>query len=240
MMKTSNVDRLIEKTREMAINFELKPGSRINETSLSKELGASRTPLREALNRLVAEGFLTFQTGKGFFCRALDPKRIMDLYEARVAIEVEAIRLACIRATDMELDVFAKFLDATEPDYLTKMDVSDAVHVDEDFHLYIARLSHNDELLRMLENLNGRIRFVRSVNLKSIHDTERSQRAQTRLSAHRRILEALRTRDAEVAANTLRSHIERRWEEATEAVQKAYAQIYVPDEMHKEKNREMT
>jgi len=135
MPKTSNVDRLIEKTREMAINFELKPGARVNESALSKELGASRTPLREALNRLVAEGFLTFQTGKGFFCRALDPKRIMDLYEARVAIEVEAIRLACTRATDDELADFKEYLDATEPDYLQNMDVSDAVHTDEGFHL---------------------------------------------------------------------------------------------------------
>ncbi len=234
MMKISNVDRLIEKTREMAINFELKPGSRVNESALSKELGASRTPLREALNRLVAEGFLTFQTGKGFFCRPLDPKRIMDLYESRVAIEVEAIRLACKRATDAELEVFGKYLDATEPEYLSKMDVSDAVHVDEGFHLYITRLSHNDELLRMLENLNGRIRFVRSVNLKSIHDTDRSHHAQTRLSAHRRIFDALLTRDADLAGDTMRSHIERRWEEATEAVQKAYAQIYVPDDMQKE------
>jgi len=89
-----------------------------------------------------------------------------------------------------------------------------------------------------LENLNGRIRFVRSVNLKSIHDTERSLRAQTRLSAHRRILEALLTRDADQAGQIMRSHIERRWEEATEAVQKAYAQIYVPNEMYRDSVRD--
>ncbi len=231
MQKTSNVDRLIEKTRQMAINFELKPGARVNETALSKELGASRTPLREALNRLVAEGFLTFQTGKGFFCRALDPKRIMDLYEARVAIEVEAIRLACSRATDEELAEFQAYFDATEPDYLQSNDINDALHTDEEFHLYITRLSHNAELLRMLENLNGRIRFVRSVNLKTIHDTVRSERSQTRLSAHRRILDGLMARDIEAATTTMRGHIERRWEEATEAVRIAYSQIYVPDEL---------
>ena len=231
MPKTSNVDRIIEKTREMAINFELKPGARINESALSKDLGASRTPLREALNRLVAEGFLTFQTGKGFFCRALDPKRIMDLYEARVAIEVEAIRLACTRATDEELTVFRKYLDATEPEYLQSQDVNDALHTDEEFHLYIARLSHNSEMVRMLENLNGRIRFARSVNLKTIHDTVRFERSQTRLSAHRRILDTLLARDVEAAQAAMRSHIERRWEEATEAVRIAYSQIYVPDDM---------
>jgi len=230
MPKPSNVDRLAEKTREMAINFELKPGARVNETTLSKELGASRTPLREALNRLVAEGFLTFQTGKGFFCRALDPRRIMDLYEARVAIEVEAARLACTRATDSELAQFKAYLDATEPAYLTSSDVARALATDEEFHLAIARLSHNDELLRMLGNLNGRIRYVRSVNLKTIHATDRSERSQTRLSAHRRISVAIIARDPDAAGAEMRRHIERRWEEATEAVRIAYAQIYVPDE----------
>ncbi len=230
MPKPSNVDRLIEKTRQMAINFELKPGARVNESTLSKELGASRTPLREALNRLVAEGFLTFQTGKGFFCRALDPRRIMDLYEARVAIEVEAARLACTRAGDTELVEFRQYLDRTEPSYLQSSNIAEALLSDETFHLHIARLSHNDELLRMLENLNGRIRYVRSVNLKTIHQTARSERAQTRLSAHRRILDAVVARDAQTAGEAMRNHIERRWEEATRAVRLAYSQIYVPDE----------
>ena len=230
MQKTSNVDRIIEKTREMAITFELKPGARINESALSKDLGASRTPLREALNRLVAEGFLTFQTGKGFFCRALDPKRIMDLYETRVAIEVEAVRLACARATDDELAVFRSYLDQSEPGYYQSTDIGELVQTDEDFHLYIARLSHNDELLRLLENLNGRIRYVRSIGLKTIRTTP-PEPPGARLSAHRRILDALIARDADAATTTMRAHIERRWEEATEAVRIAYSQIYVPDDL---------
>jgi DNA-binding GntR family transcriptional regulator len=222
MQKTSNVDRIIEKTREMAITFELKPGARVNESALSKELGASRTPLREALNRLVAEGFLTFQTGKGFFCRALNPKRIMDLYEARVAIEVETARLVCLRATDAELADFNAYLDKTEPDYHQSTDIGELVQTDEAFHLYIARLSQNDELLRLLENLNGRIRYIRSIGLKTIRSTTQEppqeppqdspqEPAEARLSAHRRILDALIARDVDSATVAMRSHIERRW-----------------------------
>lgn len=233
MQKTSNVDRIIEKAREMAITFELKPGARINESALSKDLGASRTPLREALNRLVAEGYLTFQTGKGFFCRALDPKRIMDLYETRVAIEVEAVRLACLRASDGELAVFRAYLNQTEPAYSQGAEVSELVLADEDFHLYIARLSQNDELLRLLENLNGRIRYVRSIGLKTMQSAP-PQAPELSLRAHRCILEALVARDTDAATASMRAHIERRWEEATEAVRIAYSQIYVPDEMSKE------
>ncbi len=233
MQKTSNVDRIIRETREMAITFALKPGARINETVLSKDLGASRTPLREALNRLVAEGFLTFQTGKGFFCRNLDPQRIMDLYETRVAIEVETTRLACKRATFKELYKFRDYLDASEPGYQQSTDVAEQVRTDEEFHLYIARLSQNDELQRLLVNLNGRIRYVRSIGLKTLRSTE-DEASQTRLSAHRRILEALIARDIDAATTTMRAHIERRWEEATEAARIAYAQIYVPDELQRE------
>lgn len=231
MQKTSNVDRIIDRTREMAITFELKPGARVNETALSKQLGASRTPLREALNRLVAEGFLTFQTGKGFFCRALDPKRIMDLYEARVAIEVEATRLACERASDDELKLFKSRFDASQPTYLQSANVTDAVLIDESFHLDITRLSHNDQLFGMLENLNGRIRYVRSINFRTIHDTARMEPARTRLTAHRHIAEAVVARDEQAATSAMRLHIERRWEQATEAVRIAYSQIYVPDEI---------
>ena len=229
MQKPSNVDRIIEKTREMAITFELKPGARVNESALSKELGASRTPLREALNRLVAEGFLTFQTGKGFFCRALDPKRIMDLYETRVAIEVEATRLACARATDEQLAEFRAYLDASEPAYHQSRDIAELVRMDEDFHLHIVRLSQNDELLRLLENLNARIRYIRAIGLKTIRKAP-PEPPELRLSAHRRIMEAMVVRDTDCATATMRSHIERRWEEATEAVRIAYSQIYVPDD----------
>jgi DNA-binding FadR family transcriptional regulator len=57
----------------MSVSFELKPGERLNEGEPAKRLGVSRTPLREALNRLNTEGFLRFTPGKGFFCRELRP-----------------------------------------------------------------------------------------------------------------------------------------------------------------------
>ncbi|MFD2856844.1 GntR family transcriptional regulator [Seohaeicola zhoushanensis] len=83
----SNVSRVYAALRRMAADFELKPDERINESALSLQLGASRTPLREALNRLVAEGFLTFRSGRGFYCRSLSPALVMELYEARVAVD---------------------------------------------------------------------------------------------------------------------------------------------------------
>ncbi|MHA1158900.1 MAG: GntR family transcriptional regulator, partial [Alphaproteobacteria bacterium] len=88
------MDAIYDEVRTMTADFEFMPNERLNEGQLADRLGASRTPLREALNRLVAEGLLNFQVGRGFFCRSLDPKTILDLYEARQAVECEALRLA--------------------------------------------------------------------------------------------------------------------------------------------------
>ena len=228
---SSSVDRVYDRLRQMAADFEFKPDERINESALSTKLGASRTPLREALNRLVAEGFLTFQNGRGFFCRSLSPKRIVDLYEARQAIECEALRRSVERADDSDIAAVLDYLDTTEPHYKTCESSMEVLEMDEDFHIRLAALSNNSELVGMLRNINDRIRYVRRVDLKMMLAKKliaRNEGAQ--LSAHRIFLNALAARDVAAAVEAMRNHIERRKEEATEAVRIAYSQLYVPAE----------
>lgn len=222
-MKQSNVDRVYIQLQHLAANFEFKPDARINETNLSSQLGTSRTPLREALNRLVAEGFLTFKSGRGFFCRSLSPALVLDLYEARVAVEVEAVRLACERATDTELRQLVAQLEG-DTSKCKAPDAADLLDQDEGFHIGIARLSQNTELVRMLENLNLRIRYIRLIYLQT-----RTTPPPTIPPAHRTILNALLARDSELCTATMRKHIERRREDAAEAVRTAYSQLYVPN-----------
>ena len=102
-MSEGRVVDLYQALKQKAVDFSIRPGDRLNEGALAKELGVSRTPLREALNRLVAEQLLEFRPGAGFFCRALDAKSIFDLYELRAFIEAAAIRTACQRASDADL-----------------------------------------------------------------------------------------------------------------------------------------
>lgn len=113
---SSSVVRLYDHIKDRAISFSFKPGERINEVDLAKKLGASRTPLREALNRLTAEGLLTFERGRGFFCRDLKPREIFELYQLRSTLEVTSARLACELATDDELDAVKIFLVETGSD----------------------------------------------------------------------------------------------------------------------------
>ena len=88
-MNEGRVEELYTQLKELVVIFRIKPGERINEGALAKELNASRTPLREALNRLVAEQLVEFFPGKGFFCRELDPQSIFELYEARETVEID-------------------------------------------------------------------------------------------------------------------------------------------------------
>jgi len=224
----SSVDRAYVTLREMAVNFEFKPDERLNESALSAQLGASRTPLREALNRLVAEGFLTFKNGRGFFCRSLSPARILELYEARAAIETECLRRSIDRASDDEINALIAELDQSETTYETCTDMHQLLRMDEDFHMRLAELSNNSEMLQMLTTLNDKIRYVRLVNLQQLR-SQGDDAPRSRLSAHRTIMNALRDRDCDAAITALRNHIERRGDETTEAVRIAYSQLYVPN-----------
>ena len=219
-MANSSVDRIYDRVRGMATDFEFKPEERINEGALAGALGVSRTPLREALNRLVAEGFITFQTGRGFFNRSLQPEKVLELYELRQAIECEALRRAIDRASDDGIEAVRQFLLKTEPAYSAGASAKVLVELDEAFHMRLAELSRNDELVHMLRNVSERIRYVRWIVM-----TDRQGRTH---AEHMRILDALAARDTDAAVTELRNHIEQHSEEATAAVRIAYSQLYVP------------
>src|ERR1700761_321338 len=216
----SVVDRVYEQLKAMAVSYQFKPGERLNEGELAKRLGVSRTPLREALNRLNTEGFLRFTPGKGFFCRELDAHEIFDLYELRKSIEVASIRLAIKRARDEDIDALLAFLDATGPDPGERGSV-ELVELDETFHERLMAMSNNAEMLRVLRNVNARIRFVRWI------DMDRINRSNTQ-AEHRAVLLGLKGRDEEACVAVLEKHIDRRLDTITSAIKEGYAQIYMP------------
>lgn len=219
-----SVERIYRSLKEMAANYEFKPNSRLNESALSKRLDTSRTPLREALNRLVAEGFLTFRPGQGFFCRSLTPAEIMALYEARAAIECEAARLAALRADPADIAALEAFLENSQADYQPGSSPLELVRLDEEFHMRLTALSGNAEMLRMLENMNGRIHYIRLIDLRTL--CERNGPDIVTTEPHRRILDAVKRRDPEAARREMAGHIERRLESITENVRTAFAELY--------------
>lgn len=210
------VDRIHDEVRQMAVEYRFKPGERLNESDLSKELGVSRTPLREALNRLVAEGYLAFRPGQGFFCRGLSPTEVFDLYDTRVAIEAAAARLSCDRATPEEIELIRAFIKTAEP-HLKHHVIDELVTFDEKFHTRLAALSQNAELQRILANINGRIRFVRCIYMEN-RDIKNDE--------HLAILNLIEVGAADAADQLVRKHIGRRREEINGAVREGLFRIY--------------
>jgi DNA-binding GntR family transcriptional regulator len=218
------VDRVYDELKLQAISYAIKPGSRLNEGDVARRLGVSRTPVREALNRLTAAGFLSFTPSQGFFRKPLDATEIFDLYEMRQAIEVASVRLAEKRASDVGLAELDQFLTVSEHSADT-LPVDHLVRFDEEFHERIVTLSGNREMLQCLMNVNERIRFFRWVDMES------GRRKSTQVE-HRQVLSALQARDGERAALILHAHIARRREQIIAQVREGYARIYVdgPDE----------
>jgi len=219
LQKTArSADRVYEAVKSMAVTYEIRPGERINEAELAHQLHVSRTPLREALNRLVMEGIVAFRPNRGFYIPHLEVGEVFALYEFRCALEAAAVRLACQRATPDDLGEVERFVRssaAADDDGL-------GVHflrLDEEFHERLARLSGNNEFLRALQNVNSRIHFVRWI------DIQHGGRAQTQ-KEHMKIVRAIRNRDEGKAVELIENHISRRLSQIVEVTKAGYAEIY--------------
>jgi DNA-binding GntR family transcriptional regulator len=213
-------DRVYANLRDMAITFKFKPGKHLTEVDIAKRFSVSRTPVREALNRLVNEGFLVAH-GRGFAVRDLNPKECFDLYELRLALECTAVRLAVQRATDGELAQLSKLAKRAnrEPGDIT---VERVVELDEQFHEEIARLSGNAQLTDALRAVNARIRFIRLI------DMEGRSRSRS-LGDHVTVARALEARDAEGAIQEIQNHVSRKLQDMVNVVRRGIARIYVSD-----------
>jgi DNA-binding GntR family transcriptional regulator len=211
-------DRIYDRVKAMACTYRLSPGGRVNEVELSRQLGVSRTPLREALNRLASEGFLVPTMNKGYHVRALDPAEVLALYEFRAAIEVGGVQLACERATDAELDRLEAFALASRDAPDEDAQALRLLELDEQFHERLAALSGNEEFVRAVCATNERIRFVRWIDMKD-------RRAGTQ-NEHLAIVRHLRQRDATMAGTLMRQHISRRLDQITEVIRIGYGEIY--------------
>ncbi|MDA9481348.1 hypothetical protein XI07_04810 [Bradyrhizobium sp. CCBAU 11445] len=221
----SSVDRAYDQIREMVTRFRLKPDERLNETELSKQLGLSRTPLREALNRLSMEGFLNAKSGKGFFCRTLDPQEIYELYQLRAALECGGVRIAAELGDPAEIEKLLTFLKQTAD--IEGASTSTLVGYDERFHEEIMKLTGNREMLKTLRNINDRIRCVRWI------DMDRRGRKSTQ-NEHLEIAQSLKKKDIERCVAILQKHIARRLEEITSSIREAYGLLYMPKNVRSE------
>lgn len=166
------------------INFGFLPGERINEVELATTLGMSRAPVREALNRLVTRELVIFEAGKGFYCRKLSTTEVVDLFEVRSSLEKASITKVLNNPDGSAVAAFVRKWQAYDWQKSRRM-ITEMIAVDEDFHIELASLSGNVEFVKILKNINERIRFIRKIRIESMENNP------TFIDEHLEIVDAL-------------------------------------------------
>ena len=214
------VGRVYKAIHHKAVHFELRPGEHVNELALARELKVSRTPVREALNRLVSDSLMTFVPNKGFYRVPIDIGAVRSLFEVRSGLEAMATRLACARASDTAIDAIEAYWRSVKS-ISRKLTVSEIVQHDEDFHERLVALAENPELTRLVKEINARIRFMRLVAMEF-----RNYR-QITFEDHLAIVGSLRKRDAGAALARLEQHIAITLDDIERITKETIARIYL-------------
>ncbi|MBX6351188.1 MAG: GntR family transcriptional regulator [Clostridia bacterium] len=188
-----------EVLRRAIIQGELKPGDRITEVQLAEELQISRTPLREALRQLQAEGLLR-RSGGGLVVSPVDLSEVHLMYECRIALERLAARKAAELASPDVLDDLDRLLEEARRAAGTG-DRAKVTSVNVDFHRTIAAAGGNPWTVRLLEQIWDRITLFRVSVLRASEDYDRVFRE------HAAILRELRRRDPDAAERAMAAHL---------------------------------
>lgn len=186
--------------KDMILGFALYPGARVTENELAVRFGVSRTPVREALQRLSAEGYLTIRPKQGCFVREIDIETINQYYEVRIALEMRALELACVSMSDSQIKKLAAVWDAQ---HVPKQPppVETMVARDEGFHMALAAGGGNGVLAGYLKDVNEHIHIVRRL------DFTEATRVDHTYAEHHEILQRLLERDVDAAKTLLLRHI---------------------------------
>jgi DNA-binding GntR family transcriptional regulator len=148
--------RVYQQIKQLILCNEVMPGQKMHHQELSERLGVSRTPVREALTRLVQEGYVSFLPIRGFTCKEIRLQEAEELYDLREALETLAVE----KAGDHALEQLSRKMDLYGADAQQRFS-RERVTCGQDLHLEIARLAGNKTFIRTLTQLFERIIFKR-------------------------------------------------------------------------------
>ncbi|MGQ0611204.1 MAG: GntR family transcriptional regulator [Paracoccaceae bacterium] len=182
---------------------DYNPGSRLVESELAERLGVSRTPVREALQRLETQGMLT-RDGRSLIVASLDHNQLAELYTVRAELEGLAARLAARHATAEEVRVLQGM--TQEDRKLLGGDPRALSRANKRFHKLIHLASHNRFLVQQLDLVH------RSMALMATTSFAAEGRDEVALAEHAQIAEAIAAGDGDAADAALKSHISKAYE----------------------------
>lgn len=187
--------------KERIMRIQLRPGELLLVQPLAKELGISRTPVREAMVRLEQEGFVEEAEGKKFRVSEITLKSILEIHEIRELIELHTVAKAAAKRSERQLKGLIKLMDGMSA-ALAKKDHVAFFQTDMEFHACIIKISDNATLETLMFHLNEKIQRIRHLT------TYVYRRVEDTIGEHNAILDAIREKAPEAAQAAMKRHLD--------------------------------
>jgi DNA-binding GntR family transcriptional regulator len=194
----SRADFVYDSLRDAIWDGRFAHGERIREEEVAHDLGVSRTPVREALQRLQQRGLLVVGPGRGLVVAELSLQQVHQLYEMREILEGSAARFAAQHSTPIEIEMLRQILYELES---TADDVLTLVGLNRRLHQAISEAAHNRYLAHTVDTLQDSFALLHSATFRAPNRRRDSD------EEHRRIVDAIERRDADAAEAAAREHI---------------------------------
>lgn len=194
-------DRAYAEIKRRINRLEFRPGLYLNEATISEELGIGRTPVHQALDRLMREGLVQVIPRKGVIVQPVSLDEVLQIADVRLVNETHGVSLAVERATAADISNLRRILQGA-PTLIRSRDLEGLMNLDRRFHSRIAQMTRNPVLADILSSLHERslrfwfISLSDDLHLRRVHEE------------HRCILEAIADRDRAAAGEAMRAHIE--------------------------------
>ncbi len=201
--KKSLVDEAYEKIRQKICDFEMLPGQSISDFKLCKELNMSRTPIRQALQKIEDDGLIRHDgMGTGYTVCDITPEEIVDLFDARISIELNCIELAFKRGILKEDITSLIYFNEKMNEANLKDKMKQQFLYDQKFHDKLVYLSHNTRLIKFNDSL-----LLQFNRMRVLSYLERSYQ-QKAYDDHSCIIKHIQEYELDYVLKALREHIE--------------------------------
>jgi DNA-binding GntR family transcriptional regulator len=199
-------EEVAELLRQQIFARELEPGSWIDELRIAEALGISRTPMREALKVLAAEGLVTMKVRRGAYVTEVSEKDLRDVYHLLALLESDAARVVAVKASVDQLQQIESLQHELE---LATADRDRFFEINEAFHMLLLQIADN----RWRDQMVADLRKVMKLNRHS--SLFKEGRIAQSLAEHSAIVQALKDRQPELAAQRMQAHFTHGLEAAT-------------------------
>lgn len=206
--------RVYDDLRSAILSGRLNPAERLTEEHLAETLGVSRTPVREALNKLESEGLIKALETRGFIVSTDSPEEVEELFEIRAILEGYTLRLISKDIDKKKLALLNGMIEKAERALETRQ-MNEVFECNTLFHDTLhGMVNHKKQLCRLLVNMRENVLRYRRDTLHSPEGTRRT------IDGHRRILLALSLNDPDLCEKTMREHINEAKEDALRTLSK--------------------